>query len=255
MLDGMALIVSPLIALMQDQVKRLKSIGLNAAALHSANTREQNESILDGCMRGEIKYLYVSPERLRTSLFTERIKSCHICLLAIDEAHCISQWGHDFRPSYLRIPEIYPLTDNAPIIALTATAQPKVLTEIQELLGIENDRVFKSSFKREDISYLVDNTKDKPGALLNYLRASEGSAIIYSNSRKGTERMASWLRSQEISADSYHAGLNPAERSERQSRWQENEVRVMVCTNAFGMGIDKPDVRLVVHLHAPQNLE
>jgi ATP-dependent DNA helicase RecQ len=254
-LEGTCLVVSPLIALMKDQVANLKKRGINAEALYSGMFFQQTESIISNCIYGQVKFLYVSPERLATLAFREALKKMKINLLAVDEAHCISQWGYDFRPQYLQIAEVRELLPKVPVLALTATATPKVAADITEKLHFKNKQLFSKSFVRKNLSYVVRQTFDKNAQLLSVLQKVAGSSVVYVNSRKATKQIADFLKQNKVSADFYHAGLSTSERNAKQENWIEGKTRVMVCTNAFGMGIDKPDVRTVVHMEVPQSLE
>lgn len=252
---GICLVVTPLIALMQDQVDQLKKRNISAAAIFTGMSYAEIDLVLDNCIYGHTKFLYISPERLKTELFQARVQKMQVNLLAIDEAHCISQWGYDFRPSYLDIAELRPLLPNVNIIALTATATRAVKQDIQDKLAFRNAAVFQKSFIRDNLAYLVKKTDDKDGALLRLLNRIKGTAIIYVNTRKKTKLTAQFLAKNNIKATFYHGGLSNTERIERQGAWIKGQARVMVATNAFGMGIDKPDVRLVVHLDLPTTLE
>lgn len=247
-LGGLCLVVSPLIALMKDQVLNLTKRGIAATAIFTGMSAGEIDGVLEACASGKYQFLYVSPERLTTTVFLARIARLGIKLIAVDEAHCISQWGHDFRPEYLRIAEIRPHLPGIPVVALTATATAKVVDEICEKLQFKNEKRFRKSFHRANLAYQVAYEEDKFGALFRALKQHPGTAVVYAGTRRKTEVVADWLRKQGISADFYHAGLAARERDERQRDWIANKIRVIVCTNAFGMGIDKPDVRLVVHL-------
>ncbi|MGQ1890347.1 RecQ family ATP-dependent DNA helicase [Thermophagus sp. OGC60D27] len=253
--EGTCLVVTPLIALMKDQVENLKRIGIKAAAIHSGLTYREIKVTFDNAIFGGTKFLYVSPERLSTDLFLEKLPQLKVNLLAIDEAHCISQWGYDFRPSYLKIAAIRELIPDVPVLALTATATPLVVEDIMQQLHFKAKNVFKKSFARPNLAYVVRATEKKELQLLKILNSVRGSAVVYVRSRKKTKEYASLLQQNHISADYFHAGLTNASKDEKQTRWKKNETRVMVATNAFGMGIDKPDVRLVVHMDAPDSLE
>ncbi|MFD1003378.1 ATP-dependent DNA helicase RecQ [Ohtaekwangia kribbensis] len=256
LLEGVCIVITPLIALMKDQVEQLKRRGILAVAIHSGMNRSEIDILLDNCIYGSIKFLYVSPERLQTELFIERVKQMKVGLIAVDEAHCISQWGYDFRPPYLQITTLRELKPATPVIALTATATLVVKEDIMNKLAFrEPTGVFQRSFARDNLSFVVRKTENKERKLLEILQKVKGSAIIYVRSRKATQQIAEWLSKRGISASYYHAGLDFEERSKRQEEWIHNKSRVMVATNAFGMGIDKPDVRLVVHLDIPENLE
>jgi ATP-dependent DNA helicase RecQ len=254
-MDGVCIVVTPLIALMKDQVEQLKKRGIPAAAIHSGMSRTEIDITLDNCIHGITKFLYVSPERLRTDIMIARAKQMNVCLLAVDEAHCISAWGYDFRPSYLLIAEFRTLIPGVAVMALTATATEEVRADILDKLEMRNARVFKQSFARANLSYSAFAEESKERKLLQVLKNVPGSAIIYVRTRKRTKDLADWLSRQGISAQSYHAGLPFKDRSDRQSAWIKNHIRVVVATNAFGMGIDKPDVRAVIHFDLPDNLE
>ena len=254
-MDGICLVITPLIALMKDQVEQLKRRGISAVAVYSGMNRREIDIALDNCAYGGVKFLYLSPERLLTELFQERVKKMNVCLLAVDEAHCISQWGYDFRPPYLQLAELKAILKGVPVIALTATATDVVKADIQEKLNFPKQNVFQKSFARANLSYSCLYTEDKVGRLLEILQRMQGQSIVYVRSRRQTVELAKFLKSRRISAAAYHAGLKFEERSQVQQLWIEDKVRVMVATNAFGMGIDKPDVRLVVHLDLPESLE
>jgi ATP-dependent DNA helicase RecQ len=253
--EGVCIVVTPLIALMKDQVEQLKRRGIPAAAIHSGMGKNEIDITLDNCIHGNTKFLYVSPERLRTDIMIARAAQMDICLLAIDEAHCISAWGYDFRPSYLLISDFRKLIPRVPVMALTATATEEVRADILDKLQMRNARVFKQSFARANLSYSAFAEENKEGKLLQILKNVPGTAIIYVRTRKKTKDLADSLARQGVSAQSYHAGLPFKERSDRQSAWIKNKTRVVVATNAFGMGIDKPDVRAVIHFDLPDNLE
>jgi len=241
---------------MKDQVEQLKARGILAVAIHSGMNRSEIDILLDNCIYGSVKFLYVSPERLQTELFIERAKQMKVGLIAVDEAHCISQWGYDFRPPYLKITSLRELKPETPVIALTATATLLVKEDIMQKLAFrEGAGIFQRSFARDNLSFVVRKTENKEKKLLEILQKVKGSAIIYVRSRKATQQIAEWLSKRNIPASFYHAGLSFEDRSKRQEEWIHNKSRVMVATNAFGMGIDKPDVRLVVHLDLPENLE
>jgi len=254
-LDGICLVVSPLIALMKDQVQQLTQRGIKAVALFSGMTSREIDITLDNCIYGEIKFLYVSPERLKSSLFLTRAAKMKINMLAIDEAHCISQWGYDFRPPYLEIAEFKKAMNISKIIALSASATADVEKDIIEKLEMKDPAIFRKSFSRANLSYSAFRVEQKEQKMLQILQSVPGSNIVYVNSRKRTREISDWLQREKIGADFYHAGLSAAERSMRQERWIQNRVRVIVATNAFGMGIDKPDVRSVIHLDFPDSLE
>ena len=253
--EGLCIVVTPLIALMKDQVDRLKNMGINAVAIHSGLSYSKIDIALDNCVYGDVKFLYVAPERLATEAFRLRVQRMNVSLLAVDEAHCISQWGYDFRPSYLRIAEIRKMLPDTPILALTASATEMVAKDIMERLGFKEPNILRSSFARPNLAYAVRHTDDKSEQLLRIIRNVEGTGIVYMQSREGCEKLAEELRNQGISTSYYHAGLPHAERSIRQEEWTSGKVRIMVATNAFGMGIDKADVRFVVHYTMCDSLE
>jgi len=252
---GLCVVVSPLIALMKDQVFQLQERGISAVAIHSGMRYKDIDRLLDNCVYGGVKLLYLSPERLTTELLQERIQRMSVSLLAVDEAHCISQWGYDFRPAYLKIAEIRALLPETPVLALTATATPEVVTDIQQKLEFKEERVFRKSFVRSNLSYSVFEEEAKPKRLLEVLRNVPGSSVVYVRNRRKTREIATFLQQMGISASYYHAGLDQERRSERQEQWIAGKIRVMVSTNAFGMGIDKSNVRTVVHLDLPESLE
>ena len=254
-LDGICLVVSPLIALMKDQVENLNKRGI--AAMHIASTlkREEVENAMQAAVNQKIKFLYLSPERLQSAKFIDYLKYIPVSLIAVDEAHCISQWGYDFRPSYLKIAEIRPLFPQVPIIALTATATPEVVIDIAENLRFTNHQLFQKSFQRSNLHYIVQWEENKTKRLLNILKNVQGTSVVYVRNRKKTQELADLLRKHDIEAWPYHAGLDNITRQLRQKRWIDNKLRVMVCTNAFGMGIDKPDVRTVIHMDIPDSVE
>jgi ATP-dependent DNA helicase RecQ len=254
-MDGICIVVSPLIALMKDQVDNLRKKGILSAAIYSGMGKRQIDTILDNCIYGNYKFLYVSPERLKTEIFLERFKKMKVNLIAVDEAHCISQWGYDFRPPYLEIAKIREFHPKVPCLALTASATPKVKEDIIDKLQLKNLQVFVKSFSRKNLSYSVRMVENKLEKAIEILRKVPGCAIIYVRNRKGTKEIASILNQSGIAATFYHAGLDNKIREQRQHDWKQNRVRVMVATNAFGMGIDKPDVRLVIHMDLPENLE
>jgi ATP-dependent DNA helicase RecQ len=255
MKEGICLVVTPLIALMKDQVANLRSRNIPAAAIYAGMYYQDVEKLLEEARRGSYKFLYVSPERLQSKRFLEYCDGMPVSLLAIDEAHCISQWGYDFRPAYLEIAEIRTQFPGVPVLALTASATPKVQVDICEKLRMQKPAVFTKSFVRSNLSYSIIEEADKQPKILHILNRVPGSAIIYCRNRKGTRELADMLEQQGISASYYHAGLTGEERTARQELWLEGRIRVMVCTNAFGMGIDKPDVRIVIHADAPESLE
>ena len=254
-LEGICLVVTPLIALMKDQVEELQKRGIVAEAIYTGMGKEQIESTLNKAIAGKIKFLYVSPERLASEQFRARLKQMHLSMLAVDEAHCISQWGYDFRPSYLRIAEIRENFRQIPVLALTATATPQVAEDIQQQLKFEMPHVLSKSFRRDNIAYVVRKANDKLGELLHILSSLKASAIVYVRKRAGAEELARFLKAKGIEADFYHAGLTSFQREQKQEAWKKGEVPVIVATNAFGMGIDKPDVRIVVHFDIPDSPE
>ena len=253
--DGVCLVITPLIALMKDQVENLKKRGIQATAIYSGMTQREIVIALENCILGSFKFLYISPERLSTQIFLSKIKRIKVSFIAVDESHCISQWGYDFRPSYLKIAEIRDIIPDAPVLALTATATPQVVEDIQNQLKFRERNVFKMSFERDNLAYIVRKTEDKESELIHILNSVAGSAIVYTRNRKGTGETAKLLNDNGITAENYHAGLMNSEKDARQHKWQNNESRVMVATNAFGMGIDKPDVRIVIHLDLPDSPE
>ncbi|MEY3367723.1 MAG: hypothetical protein RI973_878 [Bacteroidota bacterium] len=254
--EGICLVVSPLIALMKDQVSNLKKRGISAEAIYSGMNPREIDRILDNCVYGNTRFLYLSPERLASDLAKARIARMNVNLLAVDEAHCISQWGYDFRPPYLEIAAIRKIIhQNVPVLAVTATATREVVADIQKKLEFRAENVFRKSFQRENLSYVVLSEENKREKMLDILRKVPGSAVVYARNRKLTQEIARFLRENRISADFYHAGLGPDERSRKQDAWINGQTRVMSCTNAFGMGIDKPDVRTVIHLDLPESLE
>lgn len=254
--EGLCLVVTPLIALMKDQVARLKSMNIRAMAIHSGMTREEVEISLDNCLYGDYRLLYVSPERLRTTLFRARLPRFNFSLVAIDEAHCISQWGYDFRPSYLHIAEIRDIIgDGVPFLALTATATPLVVKDIISRLKLKSPKVLQASFRRPNITYMVREVEDKSAYTLKSLKKEQGSGIIYVSSRKRSKQVAEMLAANGIRADFYHAGLPQEMRDRKQIAWTVGDVSVIVATNAFGMGIDKADVRFVIHWDCPDSIE
>ncbi len=254
-MEGTALVISPLIALMADQVQNLKERGINAIALNSSISASERELALQNAANGYYKFIYISPESIDNEKLLNRLQYIKVNFIVVDEAHCISQWGYDFRPAYLNIAKLRELKPNLPVIALTATATPEVVEDIQAKLAFNNRAVFQKSFLRPELSYNVRKTENKMEACLEILNRIKGSAIIYLRNRKGVVEVSKWLCSMGYSADYYHAGLKVDERQKRQTAWVKNELRIMVCTNAFGMGIDKPDVRLVLHLDLPDSLE
>lgn len=255
-LPGLTLVVTPLISLMKDQVDNLRDRGIRAVYFHAALSRREVDLGLTRCRLGKAKIAYISPERLQNERFIAELRSLQISLIVIDEAHCISQWGYDFRPSYLKIARLRELTgDDVPVLALTASATPEVAADIMGKLNFKNGKVFTKSFTRRNLSYVVRYADFKDNMLLKVLRGTRGCSIVYVRSRKRTREIAEMLNREGISADFYHAGLQPEDKDEKQNRWKSDQVRVMVATNAFGMGIDKPDVRVVVHYDLPSSLE
>ncbi len=254
MREGIAIVVTPLIALMKDQVQNLSRRGIKALCVNAGMGRREVELTLNNAAYGDFKFLYVSPERLGTSLFRNYVQEMNVSFIVVDEAHCISQWGYDFRPDYLQIGKLREIVD-ASVIALTATATPEVAEDIMDRLGFEDKLLIKSGFERPNLSYIVRECEDKLGQLLNICMNVDGTGIVYVRSRKKTEELAAFLASNGISSSFYHAGLGPDSRADRQERWKKDDIRVMVCTNAFGMGIDKPDVRFVVHFDLPDSPE
>jgi ATP-dependent DNA helicase RecQ len=253
--EGICLVITPLIALMKDQVNNLNKRGIKALAIHSGLSREEIDIALDNCIYGDFKFLYLSPERIGTELFRERVQSMKVNLIAIDESHCISQWGYDFRPSYLKIADIRDLVPDVPFLALTATATPRVVSDIMDKLHFGERNYFQKSFERKNLTYRVDHVEDKMRRLLKYCSSIKGTGIVYVRNRKKTREIADILKSHKIAADYYHAGLSYELRSSKQEAWQKNKIRIIVSTNAFGMGIDKPDVRLVAHYDLPDSPE
>lgn len=253
-MEGICIVVTPLVALMKDQVDTLRKKGIKAAYLHSGMRHDELSIVLDNCIYGGYKFLYVSPERLSTEIFLYRISKMNVCLIAVDEAHCISQWGYDFRPSYLRIAELRDALPGVPVLAVTATATLQVVDDIQKQLKFKSTNAFSVSFERKNLSYIVRKKEDKLGYLLATLSKNKGAGIVYVRNRRKTEEIATELFKHGVIADFYHAGLDPKVREEKQNRWK-NGTSVMVCTNAFGMGIDKPDVRFVVHIDLPDSPE
>ncbi|MXV51180.1 RecQ family ATP-dependent DNA helicase [Pedobacter sp. HMF7647] len=252
---GICIVVSPLIALMKDQVENLKARGIKAIAIVSGMGKREVDILLDNCIYGDIKFLYLSPERLLSELVQERIRQMNVNLIAVDEAHCISQWGYDFRPPYLHLADLRALHPTVPVLALTATATSRVVEDIQEKLSFKRPNVFRKSFIRSNLSYVVVNEDDKLRKLFAVANKVKGSGIVYVRNRRETQEISRLLNQQRISSDFYHAGLDSQTRSNKQQAWKENRIRVIVATNSFGMGIDKPDVRFVVHLDLPDSLE
>lgn len=253
--EGVCVVVTPLIALMKDQVSNLRKRGVKATAIYSGMNRAEVVTALENCIFGDYKLLYISPERLDSEIFQKKLVKMSLSFITVDESHCISQWGYDFRPAYLKIADIRTLVPHVPVLALTATATPQVIKDIQEKLCFKQENVFQMSFERRNLAYLVRRTDNKPAELLKILNRVSGSAIVYVRNRRRAKETAEWLVQEGITADFYHAGIDNTVKDLRQKRWQGDEVRVMVATNAFGMGIDKPDVRLVVHLDVPDSPE
>lgn len=253
--DGLCIVITPLIALMKDQVRNLRDRGIKAIAIYSGMTREEIIIALENCIFGNYKFLYISPERLDTEIFRIKLRSMKVSMITVDESHCISQWGYDFRPAYLKISEIRNLLPDVPVLALTATATPEVVKDIQQRLAFKEENVFRMSFERKNLAYIVRRTESKQEELLHILKHVEGSAIVYAHNRKRTKEYAQLLNEKGITATFYHAGLSNDSKDQRQKSWVKGETRVMVATNAFGMGIDKPDVRLVVHVDTPDSPE
>ncbi len=253
--EGICIVVSPLIALMKDQVENLQSKGIKAIAITSAMHKREIDIALDNCVYGNIKFLYLSPERLESEIVKVRLQKMNINLLAIDESHCISQWGYDFRPSYLKIELLRELFPDVPVLALTATATPEVVKDIQEKLHFKKPNVLQKSFERKNLAYVVLHEEDKLARLVKIANKLHGTGIVYVRNRRKTQDIANYLKSNSISADFYHAGLDSVARDHKQSDWMNNKTRIIVCTNAFGMGIDKPDVRFVVHIDLPDSIE
>ena len=256
--EGTCIVITPLIALMKDQVDHLLRRGIRAAAIYSGLTHEEIIVTLENCIFGNVRILYVSPERLSSELFQTKLRHMRVSFITVDEAHCISQWGYDFRPSYLEIAKIRKLVPDAPVLALTATATPAVVKDIQDKLTLKTERtfnVFRMSFERTNLTYVVRHTTDKRKELIHILSSVKGTAIVYARSRRRTKEFSEMLNEAGIPATFYHAGLDTTVKDERQQAWQHDQVRVMVSTNAFGMGIDKPDVRLVIHIDCPDSIE
>lgn len=254
-MEGVCLVITPLIALMKDQVRILREHGIKAAAIHTGMKREEIITVMENCIFGGYKFLYVSPERLSSELFRTKLRHLKICLLTVDESHCISQWGYDFRPSYLNIADIRKELPGVPVLALTATATPQVTDDIQDKLGFREKNVIRMSFYRENLSYVVRKTENKLMELKHILERVPGSGIVYVRNRAATKETADFLNAEGIPATFYHAGLDQVVKDERQKAWTQDRYRVVVATNAFGMGIDKPDVRTVIHLDIPSSIE
>jgi ATP-dependent DNA helicase RecQ len=254
-MPGICLVITPLLALMKDQVDNLRERGIKATTVHSGMTRDEISTQLENCIFGDYKFLYISPERLNSELFRAKLQAMNVCLLVVDECHCISQWGYDFRPSYLNIASIREMLPGIPVLALTATATPEVIDDVRKKLLFPEKNVFRKSFERKNLSYVVRYAEDKQQALVNMLNKVPGSAIVYMRSRKQTQEIATMLQQAGISAHFFHAGLNRETKTRLQNQWKNDTCRVIVATNAFGMGIDKPDVRLVIHMALPPSLE
>lgn len=252
---GICIVVTPLIALMKDQVEHLKDKGIKAAAIYAGMTQNQIIVTLENCIFGDYKFLYISPERISSDIFQAKVKSMHLNMIAVDEAHCISQWGYDFRPSYLKIADLRKRFPDVPVLALTATATPEVVEDIQDKLQFKERNVFRMSFYRKNIAYVVRETDNKLEEMMSILNKTQGSAIVYVRSRQKTKEISDLLNANGITAEFYHAGLLNEIKDDKQRKWMSNEVRVIVATNAFGMGIDKPDVRVVLHIDAPDSIE
>ena len=253
--EGICIVITPLIALMKDQVDHLRHQGIPAAAIYSGMHRDAIVATLENCIFGRTKLLYISPERIESDIFQIKLRHMKVSFITVDEAHCISQWGYDFRPSYLLIADIRKLVPHVPVLALTATATPEVVDDIQDRLGFKEKNVFRMSFERKNLAYVVRQTEDKDAEMIHILQSIPQTAIVYCRSRKRTKDVAQMLTRQGISATWYHAGLEPAIKDQRQNDWQNDRIRVIVATNAFGMGIDKPDVRVVIHIDCPSSLE
>jgi len=254
-MEGVCLVISPLIALMQDQVDNLKKKGINAVAINSTMSKRQIDVALDNAIYGDTKFIYTSPERLKSKLFLARLEKMNINLVAVDEAHCISQWGYDFRPSYINIVDLKKIKPNVPFLALTATATPNVVIDIQNKLEFKTNHVFQKSFERENVSYITLKTNNKLNRILEFSKKLKGSGIIYCATRRATKDLCKLLLENDISANYYHGGLDQKQRKTRQDDWITNQTKIIVATNAFGMGIDKPDVRFVLHYDIPQSIE
>lgn len=252
---GLCLVITPLIALMKDQVRNLRARGIKAAAVYSGMTREEILIALENCIFGDYKFLYISPERLGTEIFQTKLRSMKVNMITVDESHCISQWGYDFRPAYLKISDVRKLLPGVPILALTATATPEVVKDIQLKLAFREENVFRMSFERKNLAYIVRRTENKAEELLHILNSVQGSAIVYTRNRKKTKEVSAFLNANDITSTFYHAGLSNETKDQRQKSWLTGEYRVMVATNAFGMGIDKPDVRIVIHVDFPDSPE
>ena len=254
-MEGVCLVITPLIALMKDQVRNLQEHGIKAAAIHTGMRRDEIIAVMENCIFGGYKFLYVSPERLSSDLFRTKLRHLKVCLITVDESHCISQWGYDFRPSYLTIADLRKDLPGVPVLALTATATPQVTDDIQDKLGFKEKNVIRMSFFRENLSYVVRKTENKLLELKHILECVPGTSIVYVRNRAGTKEVSDFLNNEGIPATYYHAGLEPAVKDQRQKAWTQDKYRVVVATNAFGMGIDKPDVRSVIHLDIPSSIE
>ena len=253
--DGLCIVVTPLIALMKDQVANLRSRGIKAAAIYSGMRSAEVVTTLENCIFGNYKFLYISPERIDSDIFRNKVKKMPVSLITVDEAHCISQWGHDFRPAYRRITELREIFPTVPVLALTATATSEVVVDIQRQLAFSVENCYRMSFERRNLSYVVRCTENKPQEMMHILNSTPGSAIVYTLNRKKTKEVCEYLVSKGVTAEYYHAGLSSESKDEKEERWKSGKSRVMVATNAFGMGIDKPDVRLVIHIDLPSSIE
>ena len=253
--EGVCIVISPLISLMQDQVKHLKSKGIKSVSISSSMSYSQTDTALTNCIYGGIKFLFLSPEKLKNNLVISRIKEMTINLIAIDEAHCISEWGHNFRPAYRKISEFREILPDVSILALTATANSNVIDDIQKTLKFNSSNIIKSSLIRPKLSYVVDDIIDKKKRLIKLLNKIKSSVIIYVDTRRKSEEISLYLNNEGFTSSFYHAGVHPDDRTKRQLSWSNNETRIIVATNSFGMGIDKPDVKLVVHMHMPSSIE
>ena len=254
-MNGLCVVITPLIALMKDQVENLKKKNIQAVAVYTGLNRKEINTNLDKCIYGDVKFLYISPERLASRVFKIKLQQMNLCLVAVDEAHCISEWGYDFRPSYLKIAEIREFFPEIPVLALTATATPDVVKDIQEKLNFKKENVLQKSFERKNLTYVVRQTENKEGQLISIFKSIQGCGIVYVRNRKRAKEIADFLTANNIKAGFYHAGLSYMQRNSRQEAWMKNQFRIMVATNAFGMGIDKPDVRIVVHYDIPDTIE
>ena len=254
-MEGVCIVITPLISLMNDQVHHLLRVGIRAAAIHSGMSRREIVTTLENCIFGGVKLLYISPERIQSEIFQKKVRHINVSFITVDEAHCISQWGHDFRPSYLKITDLRTLKPDAPILALTATATTKVVNDIQKQLAFRENNVVTMSFRRNNLAYVVRHTDDKESEMVHILRSVKGSAIVYVRSRERTKELSRYLQNEGISADAYHAMLETSLKNQRQEAWTTDKTRVMVATNAFGMGIDKADVRMVIHYDVPDSPE